>query len=216
MTSAIVTNTITTNYPVAGQDNDSQGFRDNFTAIQAGLVEASSELTALQTVAVLSADLATQTTPVVNNLLGSTISNALYNRFSGKFVPITQSASTVPNYLVITADFTAGAVQQFNIKYTGTQINFTNWPINNTPVGNNYYSFLRIILVNVSSPQVSETITFGASLGGIIKVAKNDTLITQASSNATMVLGTTGLTYVIEAWTVDSGATVFVKSSTTY
>jgi len=216
MTSAIITNTITTNYPVAGQDNDSQGFRDNFTAIQAGLVEAASELTALQTVAILSADLATQTTPVVNNLLGSTISNALYNQFSGKFVPITQSASSVPNYLTISSDFTAGAVQQFNIKYTGTQINFANWPVNNTPVGNNYYSVLRIILSNVSSPQVSTAITFGASLGGVIKVATGDTLLTQSSSNATMTLGTTGLTYVIEAWTVNSGATVFIKSSSTY
>jgi hypothetical protein len=216
MTSAIITNTITTNYPVAGQDNDSQGFRDNFTAIQAGLVEAASELTALQTVAILSADLATQTTPVVNNLLGSTISNALYNQFSGKFVPITQSASSVPNYLTISSDFTAGAVQQFNIKYTGTQINFANWPVNNTPVGNNYYSVLRIILSNVSSPQVSTAITFGASLGGVIKVATGDTLLTQSSSNATMTLGTTGLTYVIEAWTVNSGATVFIKSSGTY
>ena len=216
MTSAIITNTITTDYPVAGQDNDSQGFRDNFTAIKAGLVEAASELTALQTVAILSADLATQTTPVVNNLLGSTISNALYNQFSGKFVPITQSASSVPNYLTISADFTAGAVQQFNIKYTGTQINFANWPVNNTPVGNNYYSVLRIILSNVSSPQVSTAITFGASLGGVIKVATGDTLLTQSSSNATMTLGTTGLTYVIEAWTVNSGATVFMKSSSTY
>jgi len=216
MTSAIIYNTINTNYPVAGQDNDSQGFRDNFTAIHAGLAEASAELTALQTVAVLSADLATQTTPVVNNLLGSTISNALYNQFSGKFVPITQSNSTVPGYLTVAADFTLAAVQQFNIKYTGTQINFVNWPVNNTPVGNNYYSVLRIILTNISSPSASATITFGASLGGVIKVAQNDAVLTQSSSNATMTLGTTGLTYVIDAWTVDSGQHVFMKSSSTY
>jgi hypothetical protein len=216
MTSAIIYNTITTNYPVAGQDNDSQGFRDNFTAIKAGLAEAATELTALQTVAVLSADLATQTTPVVNNLQGSTISNALYNQFSGKFLPITQSASTVPNYLTMSADFTAAAVQEFNIKYTGTAINFTNWPVNNTPTGNNYYSLLRIILTNVSSPSVSAIVRFGSSLGGVIKVATSDSILTQSGSNATITLGTTGLTYVVDAWTVNSGATVFMKTSSTY
>ena len=34
MTSAINPNNIDSAYPVAGQDNDSQGFRDNFTNIK--------------------------------------------------------------------------------------------------------------------------------------------------------------------------------------
>ena len=34
MASNINTNTIDENYPVAGIDNDSQGFRDNFTSIK--------------------------------------------------------------------------------------------------------------------------------------------------------------------------------------
>jgi len=36
-------------YPVAGQDNDSQGFRDNFNLIKGGLNTASTEISALQT-----------------------------------------------------------------------------------------------------------------------------------------------------------------------
>jgi hypothetical protein len=35
-------------YPVAGQDNDSQGFRDNFSTIRNSLQEAQSEITTLQ------------------------------------------------------------------------------------------------------------------------------------------------------------------------
>ena len=35
-------------YPVAGQDNDSQGFRDNFTTIKNSLATAKTEITALQ------------------------------------------------------------------------------------------------------------------------------------------------------------------------
>ena len=48
MTSQINYTNINTSYPVAGQDNDSQGFRDNFSAIQLALTTASSEITNLQ------------------------------------------------------------------------------------------------------------------------------------------------------------------------
>jgi hypothetical protein len=208
MTSAIVYNTITTNYPVAGQDNDSQGFRDNFTAIRAGLSTTKDEITALQTNGI-------DVTESINNLQGTTLTNGLYNQFSGTFLPLTQSANTVPNYLTMSVDFTLGAVQQFTIKYTGTQINFTNWPVNNTPTGANYHSSIKIILKPVDAV-ATRTITFGASLGGAVKKATGDSLLTQASATATMTLGQTGLTYVLEAWTVDSGQTVFLRTINTY
>jgi hypothetical protein len=208
MTSAIVYNTITTNYPVAGQDNDSQGFRDNFTAIRAGLSTAKDEITELQTNGV-------DVTESINNLQGTTLTNGLYNQFSGTFLPLTQSANTVPNYLTMSANFTLGAVQQFTIRYTGTQINFTNWPVNNTPAGANYHSSLKIIVKPVDAVS-TRTITFGASLGGSVKKATGDAQLTQVSATATMSLGQTGLTYVLEAWTVDSGQTVFLRTINTY
>jgi hypothetical protein len=40
---------INTAYPIAGQSNDTQGFRNNFTYIQLALTTASNEITALQT-----------------------------------------------------------------------------------------------------------------------------------------------------------------------
>lgn len=50
MTSTISTlaSAINVNYPVAGVANDSQGFRDNFSAIKSSLDTASTEVTALQ------------------------------------------------------------------------------------------------------------------------------------------------------------------------
>lgn len=48
MTSQINYSNINTSYPVAGQDNDSQGFRDNFGAIQIALSTASNEISNLQ------------------------------------------------------------------------------------------------------------------------------------------------------------------------
>ena len=48
MTSAIVSANVDGTYPVAGQDNSSQGFRDNFTAIKNNFTTAASEITTLQ------------------------------------------------------------------------------------------------------------------------------------------------------------------------
>ena len=48
MASNISTTLLNENFPVAGIDNDSQGFRDNFNVIKSGLDNASTEITDLQ------------------------------------------------------------------------------------------------------------------------------------------------------------------------
>lgn len=75
MTSAIVTTNINALYPVAGQDNNSQGFRDNFSAIKTGLTTAASELTDLQTNAAR--------TDVDNDFNGVMIENAVTSDVHG-------------------------------------------------------------------------------------------------------------------------------------
>ena len=49
MASNILTTDIDELYPVAGSDNDSQGFRDNFRLVKTGLATAASEITDLET-----------------------------------------------------------------------------------------------------------------------------------------------------------------------
>jgi hypothetical protein len=49
MASNIVPGNIDGTYPKAGQDNSSQGFRDNFTEIKTALTTAASEITDIQT-----------------------------------------------------------------------------------------------------------------------------------------------------------------------
>lgn len=68
MTSAINANSIDTTFPIAGQDNDSQGFRDNFSAIKTALTTAGSEITTLQG--------SSATTTANNNFGGNQIFNA--------------------------------------------------------------------------------------------------------------------------------------------
>ena len=62
MASSLSPTSIDATFPVAGQDNDSQGFRDNFNQIKTDLTNAKSELENLQSTAVLKADL---TSPAV-------------------------------------------------------------------------------------------------------------------------------------------------------
>jgi len=52
MASSINPSNIDGTYPVAGQDNDSQGFRDNFTNIKTNFTSAKTEIEALQTTSV--------------------------------------------------------------------------------------------------------------------------------------------------------------------
>ena len=53
--SQINTNGINVNYPVPGQNNSSQGFRDNFAAIRTNINTASTEITDLQAKVVVKA-----------------------------------------------------------------------------------------------------------------------------------------------------------------
>jgi hypothetical protein len=69
MASNIVPGNIDGTYPVAGQDNSSQGMRDNFTAIKNNFTEAKTEIESLQS---NKANLNS-----TNNFSGNTISNAV-------------------------------------------------------------------------------------------------------------------------------------------
>ena len=100
-------------YPVAGQDNNSQGFRDNFGAIKNGLAEASTEITALQQNAAF--------VNAANNFSGNTITNAIYNQFYATFIPLgTVTANQDINLQL-------GPVQSVYLSNNVT-LRFTNWP----------------------------------------------------------------------------------------
>jgi hypothetical protein len=79
MSSQINTSGINTNYPVPGQNNSSQGFRDNFAQIRNNLNTAGNEITDLQNKVVLKQAL---TDSVLNNdMANALISNASVRSF---------------------------------------------------------------------------------------------------------------------------------------
>ena len=182
MTSAINPSTISTTFPVAGQDNDSQGFRSNFAAIVADFTTAASEITALQTVSILTADLATQVNTVVNNLQGSTLSNGLYQLMSGTFYSATGVSGSV------SIDLSQGAVQQyilagnttFNFALTGSS---TGWP---NYTGVSVYSRAVILLQSNTLGVWTPTFT---TTGGTVGFDTNFPLIPGTSQQGISVGG---------------------------
>jgi hypothetical protein len=119
MTSAINPNNIDGAYPVAGQDNNSQGFRDNFTNTATNFQYAADEITDLQNNAVLKSAL-TGTT-LNNNMGGSVLSNAQLQDMSETVVSLgTVSGSTTINYAL-------GSVQTLTTNGAVT-LAFSNFP----------------------------------------------------------------------------------------
>ena len=110
--SSINPNNIDGTYPIAGQDNDSQGFRDNFTNIKNNFTFASTELSDLQNNAILKAPLSGTT--LNNNLNNAQLIGAQISKFTQTRSDIgTQSGSISVNWsdahfqtLAITANTT--------------------------------------------------------------------------------------------------------------
>jgi hypothetical protein len=97
MTSNINPNDINGAYPVAGQDNNSQGFRDNFTNTGTNFQYAADEITDLQNKAILKAALTGAT--LDNNMNGSLLYNAQLQQITQTVVPLgTLSGSVVLNF----------------------------------------------------------------------------------------------------------------------
>lgn len=94
MASNINPNNIDGAYPVAGQDNNSQGFRDNFTNIKLNFQYAEDEINDLQSKVLLKAPLEGQAT-TNNNLNNQVLYNAQIRDFSATKVNIGSSSGSV-------------------------------------------------------------------------------------------------------------------------
>lgn len=121
MTSNINPNDIDGAYPVAGQDNNSQGFRDNFTNTKTNFQYAADEITALQNKAVLTAQLSGNGN-VINNMQTSVISNGKLQNMSNVLVPLGTTSGTV------TLNYALGSY--FTLTTNGTvTLGFSNLPV---------------------------------------------------------------------------------------
>ena len=118
MSSQINTTNIDSTYPVAGQDNDSQGFRDNFSAIKTNFTYTKEEIEDLQGKVLLKSAL--EGGVLNNDLGGSNISNGSYTNFHG-----TSYTQTVTGSANINVE--SGSIHAFTLTSSST-FTFTNWP----------------------------------------------------------------------------------------
>ena len=193
MSSNINPNNIDGTYPVAGQDNNSQGFRDNFTNIKTNFQYAEDEINDLQSKVVLKAALVGQT--LDNDMLGSILSNAQMQDFSATRVALgTLSGSVGINYA-------AGHYQ--TVTTSGSiSLAFTNWPAAGTQ---------GWVIVRVSIANTAHTVTLPSAVGNGSS-AKSIVGI-EGISGQVITFAQTG-TYELEFHTDDGGSTVYLSELT--
>lgn len=181
MTSQINFSSINANYPVAGQDNDSQGFRDNFGAIKVALSTASSEITSLQ--------LNTAKTDDDNNFNDNIIEGAVFRNNTGKrYGSLTAPVSVSTNPWTIYAN--QADYQIFSVS-TNTTFTVDSWPAEN-------YKTLRLEII----PTTSTTMNITFSSAGVIR---------KQSSQLLPYTSTHAVSQLWDVWTTDAGATTYVR-----
>jgi len=186
MSSNINFSSIDEAFPVAGQDNNTQGFRDNFNAIKIALESAKSEISDLQTYSVLKANLSDNSV-VINDLLGSTVSNAVYNKFYGAVHTETVASLT-------DIDLNNGPFQKFTLTGNAT-LRFNNW------AALNEYGIVRIHLKSDGNGTRTPTLT----------TVNAGTMAFESSFPNPFTLNTNGKHKVIEAWSYDHGTNVYIR-----
>lgn len=195
MTSQVNPNNIDGTYPVAGQDNDSQGFRDNFTNIRNNLTYVKAEIEDLQSKAVLKSALLNST--LDNDFVGNAIVNPSFTSWRETYNNIGAASGAV------TINFTNGNFQKITMSGS-TTLSFS-WPTN---TANQYVS----IKLWVSNPSASYTLT----LPDICTLGDPDSIAGLAGTsppiitfNSTEIANNTE--YLFEFFTVDGGATIGIK-----
>jgi len=184
MTSQINPNNVDGTYPVAGQPNNTQGFRDNFTNIKTNFSYAGTEITDLQNNGIFKAALSGTT--LDNNMADNLIYAVKLQDVSYTYVQNTASAGS------INIDYSAGPYQY--ISTTGSiSLNFENWPVSGT-------AGVIQIAVNVTSTAHTLTLPAAVTLG---------TTGIQGYSAGVITFAATG-TYQFSFSSVNYGATITI------
>lgn len=183
MTSAINPNNIDGAYPVAGQDNDSQGFRDNFTNIKTNFTYARDEITALQ--------LNTVKKNTNNDMGNNQIFNVQLRDVSETVVNQGASSGTV------NLNYDAGSYYRISTQGP-VSLGFSNWPGN----------ALGTLKLEATVANLSHTITLPGAVGAGTSFESTRYII--GLSGNVISFSETG-TYVFEFRSTDGGSSVFIE-----
>ena len=192
MASNISTKNIDETYPVAGQDNDSQGFRDNFSQIKTQLGTASTEITAIQTnQAVTNAD---------TDFNGHDQSELVLKDWGQKIV----AKGTVTGS--IACSFADGNVVTLTTS-GNVSLTFSNFPVEDD-TSTNVYSSMRVLLTKANS-------THTVTLTGVSFPNDPDQDVGDSSTVST-TFAERQATFVFDIFSVDGGTTKYISNILEY
>jgi hypothetical protein len=200
MTSAINPNNIDGQYPVAGQDNNSQGFRDNFTNTKTNFQFARDEITELQNKAILKTALTGSGNVLNNNMGNAVISNA-------QLIGQTTNVVTLGNVTSSTANIVFGVGSYQTATTQGnTQLNLTGWP------SAGLYATVRLQLTTTAA---NANITVPSSISANTNASYTSLryIIGRTAASNVITIANTG-TYVFEFSSPDGGGNVFIQDLT--
>ena len=193
MTSSINPNNIDTTYPIAGQDNDSQGFRDNFTNIKTNFEYAETEIDDLQAKGIFKSALTG--TVLDNDMAGAVIKNTKTQAYRATRIAlgaVTGSAAV---------DYAAG--NWYSVTTSGSiTLAFSNIPA----AGNQAF-----ITVTVTVANIAHTMTLPSAVGNSAS-AKSIVGIQGIVSN--VITFKEAGTYEFQFHTDDGGASIFLSELT--
>jgi hypothetical protein len=187
MTSNINPNNIDGAYPVAGQDNNSQGFRTNFTNTSTNFQYAADEITDLQNNAVLKSALVGTT--LNNDMQGSVLSNAQLQDMSQTVVQLGTLSGTV------TVNYSLGSYQTLTTN-GAVSLAFNNFSVSGTA---------STVVVQVTVASTAHTV----QLPTAVSVNARGIQGLNTSTN-TITFAATG-TYSFQFVTSNGGATITVS-----
>lgn len=193
MTSAINYLSINENFPVAGEDNDTQVFRDNFDTIKTSLRVAKEEISDLQT---NSANLSMD-----NDFNYNVIQNAVLQSVREKKLPIQDYVNEAG------ADWQNGSYQIFRV-ITNSTMTFENLPGDpNTPGTTAAANTVGKLTLELYSDGTSRTLTFLTPNGAVIK---SNGFPGYASGAPALTLASSTNPTIVEIWRHSSNV-IFMK-----
>ena len=156
---------INENFPVAGQDNDTQVFRDNFDTIKTSLRLAQEEITALED-ATGGINASANATGNGSDFAGRVIEDVVLAQSRGLYQPL--GVTTKPD-----VDFQDGHYQTYVLNGDISAFKFLNFPgdpNNVEPVA----GFGKVIIEFTSQSSVDRKITFTTSESGATNIKKSN------------------------------------------
>lgn len=194
MASNIVPDTIDDAYPVAGQDNDSQGFRDNFNIIKTNFTYTKDEIEDLQ-----------------DNTAKKNEDNVFFENTLSRFTALQASSTKVIAEFPVGGggnndiNFENGHFYEVELTANVDPIRITNWPINN--------EYAEIYILLKSDGGAAWTATFASKYSDntldstmyVIDGSEFGGTKTIAASNVTSE------SKLIKCFTYDNGVNVFFE-----